>query len=374
MISASDRDKAIELIDEAVEHGARLFMACKELNIHKRTYQRWKKNREDNGTTADLRPTAERPEPANRLSPDERQAILDTVNSEEYKDLPPCEIVPDLADKGIYIGSESTMYRILREEKQLAHRGRAEAPVKRHITTHEATAKNQVWMWDITYLNGPVKGQFYYLYMFSDLYTRDIAGWEVYETEDMEHASQTIRRLCLKHHIKSTDLLILHSDNGSPMKGATMLETLYKLGITPSNSRPRVSNDNAYAESLFKTLKYRPNYQPKGFKTLQAAREWVSGFVRWYRYEHHHSGICYLTPAQVSEGNAQEILAERIKVYEAAKAKHPERWNGRKIRNWSLSEVVYLNPEKPASEKNIQAETKNKSISQDSKEVPTDVA
>ena len=103
MISAPDRDKAIELIDEAVEHGARLFMACKELNIHKRTYQRWKKNREDNGTTADLRPTAERPEPANRLSPDERQAILDTVNSEEYKDLPPCEIVPDLSDKGIYM-------------------------------------------------------------------------------------------------------------------------------------------------------------------------------------------------------------------------------------------------------------------------------
>jgi putative transposase len=288
--------------------------------------------------------------------------------------MPPCEIVPALADKGEYIGSESTMYRILREEKQLAHRGRAEEPVKRTISTHEATDKNQVWMWDITYLNGPIRGQFYYLYMFSDLFTRDIVGWEVYETEDAEHAGQTIRRLCLKHHIKSTDVLVLHSDNGSPMKGATMLETLYKLGITPSNSRPRVSNDNPYAESLFKTLKYRPNYQPKGFATLQEAREWVAGFVRWYRYEHHHRGIGYLTPAQMAEGNSQEILNKRIEVYENAKAQHPERRNGRSTRNWSLPEVVYLNPEKPASEKNIQAATKAGTNGNDQEEASADVA
>jgi putative transposase len=210
--------------------------------------------------------------------------------------------------------------------------------------------------------------------MFSDLFNRDIVGWEVYETEDAEHASQTIRRLCLKHHVKSTDVLVLHSDNGSPMKGATMLETLYKLGITPSNSRPRVSNDNPYAESLFKTLKYRPNYQPKGFATLQEAREWVSGFVRWYRYEHHHRGICYLTPAQMAEGNYQEILNKRVEVYEKAKAQHPERWNGRNTRNWSLPEVVYLNPEKPTSEKNIQEITKNQACSNNHVKTPADVA
>lgn len=358
MISASDRSKAIELIDEAVESGARLFRACEELGINKRTYRRWVSKLKGTGTAADSRPISVHPEPANKLTKEERKKILETVNSEEYKDMPPCEIVPSLADKGEYIGSESTIYRILREEKQLAHRGRTEAPHKRVITTHEATDKNQVWMWDITYLNGPVRGQFYYLYMFSDLYTRDIVGWEVYDTEDAEHASDTIRRLCFKHHIKSTDLLILHSDNGSPMKGATMLETLYKLGITPSNSRPRVSNDNAYAESLFKTLKYRPNYQPKGFETLQEAREWVSGFVHWYRYDHHHSGICYLMPAQLFEGNGWDILDKRHKLYEEAKRQHPERWNGRSTRNWSLPDVVYLNPEKPATEHNIQELTK----------------
>ena len=123
----------------------------------------------------------------------------------------------------------------------------------------------------LTYLNGPVKGQFYYLYLISDLFSRDIIGWEVWEEQTDELASVLIRQTCLKQQRLSTQPLVLHSDNGSPMKGATMLETLYKLGITPSNSRPRVSNDNPYAESLFKTLKYRPNYQPKGFENLGEA-------------------------------------------------------------------------------------------------------
>lgn len=353
MISVSDRSTAITLIDEAVTGGARLSKACSELGINSRTYRRWKELLNANGTPADLRPTAERPEPANKLSSEERERIIDTINSPEYKSAPPCEVVPSLADKGEYIGSESTIYRVLREEKMNNHRGRSDAPHHHVLTTYVATAKNQVWMWDITYLNGPIKGQFCYLYMFLDLFTRDIVGWEVYETEDTERSSALVRRLTLRHGIKSTDVLVLHSDNGSPMKGATMLETLYKLGITPSNSRPRVSNDNAYAESIFKTLKYRPNYQPKGFASLEEARMWVAGFVRWYRFEHHHSGIQYLTPAQLSEGNGPKILAKRHEVYEAAKAAHPERWNGRKTRDWTLPDRVYLNPDKVASEENI---------------------
>ena len=130
------------------------------------------------------------------------------------------------------------------------------------------------------------------------------------------------------------------------MKGATMLETLYALGITPSNSRPRVSNDNPYSESLFKTLKYRPGYQPKGFENIESAREWCDCFVRWYRHEHHHSGIQFLTPADRHIGLDTEILNQRHAVYEAAKAAHPERWNGRKTRNWSNITEVYLNPDR----------------------------
>ena len=191
---------------------------------------------------------------------------------------------------------------------------------------------------------------------FTDLYGRDIVGWEVYDTESAEHASELVRRTCLKQQRLTTEPLVLHSDNGSPMKGATMLATLYQLGITPSNSRPRVSNDNPYAESLFKTLKYRPNYQPKGFESIEDAREWVSLFVKWYNYEHHHSGINFLTPNQMRSGKGPEILQKRHQVYEAAKAAHPERWNGRATRNWSMPDKVYLNPETKVEITNISKE------------------
>lgn len=346
MISAPDRETAITLIEEAVASGARRSRACEVLRVSERTYRRWVSERNANGTSADRRPVAERPEPGNKISSEERRKIIEICNSPKYASMPPCEIVPALADEGIYIASESTMYRVLREQKMQNRRGRSAVPSKKHPTTYCATAPNQIWMWDITYLNGPHKGMYYYLYLFSDLYDRDIVGWEVYEEESADHASGLIRRITLAQGRLSTQPLVLHSDNGSPMKGATMLATLYQLGITPSNSRPRVSNDNPYAESLFKTLKYRPNYQPKGFASLKEAREWVAGFVHWYNYEHHHSSLKFMTPAQRRSGEGAKILAKRHAVYELAKAAHPERWKGRATRNWSLEEAVYLNPEK----------------------------
>jgi putative transposase len=362
MISASDRGKAIELIDEAVISGARLFKACNELEITERTYYRWINLNKINGSYADRRPFAERPEPKNKLTPEERQLIIDTVNQGKFASQPPAEIIPALADQGIYIASESTFYRVLKENNMQHHRGRTREPLCRLISTHAATGPNQVWMWDITYLNGPIKGIFYYLYLITDLYSRDIVGWEVWEEESSEHASELIKRTTLSQRVLTTDPLILHSDNGSPMKGATMLSTLYQLGITPSNSRPRVSNDNPYAESIFKTLKYRPNYQPKGFNSLSEARLWCSNFVNWYRFEHHHSGLKFLTPAQRHHGEGDRILAKRRELYEKAKASHPERWNGRKTRDWSLPETVYLNPEKKM-EKNTINDANQKAVS-----------
>jgi putative transposase len=346
MISASDRESAVMLIEEAVEAGASCARACERLGITERTYYRWRNRKQTTDSYEDGRPTAVRPAPANKVSREERQQIIDTCNSPEYASMPPCEIVPTLADEGVYIASESTFYRVLREEKMQNHRGRSEAPKHNRPTTYSATAPNQVWMWDITYLNGPHKGMFYYLYLFTDLYDRSIVGWEVYEDESAEHASELIRCICLKQGRLTSEPLVLHSDNGSPMKGATMLATLYQLGITPSNSRPRVSNDNPYSESLFKTLKYRPNYQPKGFATIEEARNWVMLFVKWYNHDHHHSGLNQLTPYQRRSGTSDKIFSNRHAVYEAAKAAHPERWNGRATRNWSLPETVYLNPEK----------------------------
>lgn len=321
--------------------------ACERLGITERTYYRWQKLNKTYETYEDRRAFADHSYPANKLSESERSQILETCNSERFADMPPCQIVPALADEGTYIASESTFYRVLKEAKMQSHRGRSQTPGKHaKPTSYTATAPNQVWTWDITYLNGPIKGMFYYLYLIIDLFSRDIVGWEVWSEESAEHASELITRACLSQKRLTTTPLVLHSDNGSPMKGSTMLENLYALGITPSNSRPRVSNDNPYSESLFRTLKYRPNYQPKGFETLEAARGWCSRFVKWYRFEHHHSGIQFLTPAERHEGKGKQILAKRRDVYEAAKAAHPERWGSRDTRNWDDVIEVHLNPDK----------------------------
>jgi len=359
LISTSDRREAITLIDEAVDAGARLQLACKELGIDERTYYRWKKQEKETQSISDKRKDCIRPEPSNKLTDAEREKILEIVNRPEYASKPPCEIVPDLADKGEYIASESTFYRVLRNNKLQNHRGRSEQPKHNHPTTYSADGPNHVWMWDITYLNGPVKGLFYYLYLFLDLYDRSVVGWEVYEEESADLAAQLVKKICLKQGKLSTQPLVLHSDNGSPMKGATMLATLYQLGIKPSNSRPRVSNDNPYSESMFKTLKYCPYFQPKGFKTVEEARNWVQVFVNDYNFVHHHSGIKFLTPIQMRSGKGKEVLAARHEIYEAAKAAHPERWNGRNTRDWSMPPRVYLNPERKVevtiiSEKDVQ--------------------
>lgn len=270
--------------------------------------------------------------------------ILDSTNSKEFTSKASSEVVPILADRGIYIASESSFYKVLKAAGELTHRGREHAPTKRAISTHKAEAPNQVWMWDITYLNGLIKGSYYYLYMFSDLFSRKIVGWEVYESESAELASELVRRITRKEKIYLNKTpLVLHSDNGSPMKGATMLETLYSLGVIPSRSRPRVSNDNPYAESLFKTLKYRPNYQPKGFGNIAEAHIWVKHFVEWYNNEHRHSGIQFVTPTQRHNGEDRDILVKRRQLYEEARKAHPERWP-RNVRNWDYSEVEWLNP------------------------------
>ncbi|QVK17649.1 IS3 family transposase [Mycoplasmatota bacterium] len=343
LISATDRKKAISLIREAVDNGARQEKACEEIGISLRTLQRW---RSDSSPNEDQRPISKKKVPKNRLTKKEREEILKVVNQPEYKNLSPNEIVPLLADKGIYLASESTIYRILREEKQLKHRGNTKKPQNRPISTHYATGPNQVWMWDITYLKGPIKGIYYYLYLILDLFSRKVVGWEIWSEQSAQHASELVKRAVLAENILlHKKPLVLHSDNGSPMKGATLLETLYQLGITPSNSRPRVSNDNPYAESIFKTFKYCPGYPDKGFETIKQARTWTLQFINWYNYEHLHSGIKYLTPHQRHSGLSNKILKKRIKVYEQAQLKHPERWS-RNIRNWSVENIVWLNPEK----------------------------
>lgn len=343
LTSTQNRVNIIKLAKEAVNNGARQRKACEEIGISERTLQRWN---QDDVIREDQRPLVLRPEPLNKLSEAECAAVIEVVNQPEFQNLPPSQIVPILADQGTYLASESTMYRILRKADEQHHRGRSKAPHHKPKSTHCATKPNSVWSWDITYLPGPAKGMFYYLYLIMDIFSRQIVGWEVWPEETAEHASELIRRTVLAQNIATQDTpLVLHSDNGSPMKGATMLETLYSLGVTPSRSRPRVSNDNPYSESLFRTCKYCPSYPGKGFRTLHDSREWVKTFDYWYNQNHRHSGIKFLTPHQRHSGQGESILHNRHQLYEVAKEKHPERWT-RKTRDWSNVDEVWLNPEK----------------------------
>lgn len=308
-----------------------------------RTFQRWVRDGDD-AVKADSRTTSTRPAPANKLSEDERAQILAVANSEEFASLPPTQIVPTLADRGVFVASESSFYRVLKAAAQQHHRGRAKKPSSRVATSHCATGPNEVWSWDITWMPAAVKGQFYYWYMVLDVFSRKIVVHEVHVAESAELASLLMRRASLAERLAGRPL-VLHSDNGSAMKGATMLATLEQLGVAPSFSRPRVSNDNAYAESLFRTCKYRPNYPAKPFESLDEARTWTQKFVRWYNHEHKHSGLKFVTPAQRHTGQDAAILARREKVYRDARNRNPERWS-QGIRNWKLDDQVWLNPER----------------------------
>lgn len=342
MTSLPERRQVMLLVAEAMQAGARQDRACQVLSLSERTLQRW--HSDQAGKHGDRRP-ARIQVPKNRLSEQERERLLAIANSPEFGHLPPSQIVPRLADLGQYVGSESTFYRTLEAENQLKHRG-AERPAKpRHKPRALcATAPNQLFSWDITYLPTDIKGLYFYLYLFMDIYSRKVIGWQVYEMESSELAGEVMRDICEREDI-APNQVVLHSDNGSPMKGATMLATLQALGVMPSFSRPAVSNDNPYSESLFKTMKYRPAYPQRPFENLLAARQWVGTFVRWYNEEHRHSAISFVTPAQRHAGLDAELLQKRTQVYEAAKALHPERWSGA-TRNWQPVTVVHLNPEK----------------------------
>ncbi len=333
----------IALIEEACAAGTRLSKACEVLKIAPRTLQRW---REDGEVKTDGRKQAGACRtPANKLSEQERRQVLDTANDQEFAHLPPSQIVPALADQGRYIASESSFYRVLREAGQLAHRGKTKPPKRQRPDPLQASAPNQLWSWDITYLPTTVKGIFFYLYLIMDVFSRKIVGWEVYASESADQAATVFRKAYLREGIAG-EVLLLHSDNGSPMKGATMLATLQRLGVMPSFSRPSVSDDNPYSEALFKTLKYHSGFPEKPFDSLEEARKWVVWFVHWYNENHRHSALRFVAPDQRHRGEDIAILEQRHALYEAAKAQHPERWSG-STRNWRPDEIVYLNPGKP---------------------------
>lgn len=327
----------LELVDEAVAAGARVAKATEMLGITPRTLTRW---RVDDG--GEDRRSEGAVSPAHKLTETERKAILDAAHRPEFRDLSPRQIVPLLADRGEYIASESSFYRVLREEGELAHRGHSRPRKSRKPDEHVARAPNEVWSWDITYLRGPVRGTFFFLYLAVDIFSRKIVGWRVEAEESTTFASELVS-CAVDAEGADPQRLVLHADNGGPMKGSTMLATLQRLGVVPSFSRPSVSDDNPFSEALFRTLKYRPGFPRRPFASVEDARAWVIGFVAWYNDEHLHSAIRYVTPGDRHAGRDEAILKKRHAVYRRAKRRTPRRWSG-DTRNWSPVGAVFLNP------------------------------
>lgn len=327
----------IHLIDEAVNSGARHEKACALLGLSARAVARWRGC--DGGEDCRRGPMAK---PAHALTAKERALILATANHPEFRNLSPRQIVPLLADRGEYIASEASFYRVLREAGQLAHRQHAK-PARRHRpNAHVARGPNEVWSWDITYLRSPVRGVFFYLYVVVDVWSRKIVGWSVRHEESGEYARDFIAQAIGAEGVDATKL-VLHADNGGPMKGSTLLSMLQRLGIVASFSRPSVSDDNPYSEALFRTMKYRPGYPRKPFTSFEAALLWVGGFVAWYNDEHLHSGIRYVTPSDRHARRDRPLLQHRHDIYTTAKRRTPRRWS-RGTRNWTPVGAVYLNP------------------------------
>jgi putative transposase len=329
----------MDLVQEAEDSGATRSASCEILNLDMRRLQRWQAHPEQ----ADGR-AGPKAMPLHTLSDEEKRMIIEVSTSAKYKDSSPWEIVAKLADLGRYLASESSFYRVLKEKNMIAHRGK-EQP-KRHAQPKHliAVKPNEVWSWDITYLKTSIKGKYYYLYLIEDIFSRMIVGWRIEEMESAECAAELIEQSCIAESI-GREQLNLHSDNGSPMKGSTMLAKLQSLGVMPSFSRPQVSNDNPYSESLFKTLKYRPSYPDGAFASMDEANEWVGRFVSWYNEEHLHSGIKFVTPLSRHQKKDKEILRKRTLVYELAKKLRPTRWS-KSTRNWSPIIEVHLNQKK----------------------------
>jgi transposase InsO family protein len=333
------RAAVVSLIDEAVKSGARIEVACAELGLTARTIQRWRRV-PDLGEDARHGPAST---PKHSLSRKEQAQVLEVMNSPAFRDLPPAQIVARLADEGRYVASESTMYRLLRGNNQDTHRHQS-AP-RTHQAPKElvASGPNQVWSWDITYLPSTVRGRFFYLYLFVDVWSRRIMKAEVHDRECGDIAAGMLRDACREHDVNENELAI-HADNGAPMKAATMLATMRELGVLSSFSRPHVSDDNPFSEALFRTLKYVPSYPRKPFASVDAAWAWVERFVAWYNDEHRHSGIGFVTPDERHRGDDIAVLRARRVVYENARAEHPDRWS-RATRAWDAPARVVLNPQ-----------------------------
>jgi len=313
--------------------------ACRALDVSRATVYRH---------TRPPMPRKPRTSPSpRRLSDPERNQVLEILHSPAFVDQPPAEVYATLLSNGHYYASIRTMYRILKAAKESGERRRghiARNYVKPQLV---ATAPNQVWTWDITLLLGPTAGCFYYLYTVIDLFSRYVVGWFVDTHQNAGLATHFIRETALRHNI-APGSLTLHSDRGTQMTAASMTALLARLEIGQSVSRPRVSDDNPFIESLFKTCKYQPDF-PDRFGSPQHARDWCRPFFDWYNDEHHHEGLALYTPSEVFHGRIDSVAAKRQEALDLAYTRHPQRFVGGPPRAARPPARVHINaPEEPS--------------------------
>lgn len=281
------------------------------------------------------------------LSGSEKEDVMTTLNSDEFMEQAPRTIFATLLERGRYLCSVRTMYRLLKAAGQ--SRERRDQVIRPSYAKPEllAVRPNEVWSWDITKLKGPVKWSYFYLYVIMDIYSRYVTGWMIARRESSALATKLIEETCQKQGIKKSQLTI-HADRGSSMTSKPVAFLLADLGVTKTHSRPHTSNDNPYSEAQFKTLKYRPDF-PDRFGAIQDARGFCGDFFPWYNGEHKHSGISFLTPETVHYGRESEILAKRNKSMQSAFAANPMRFKNTAPKPWQAPQAAWINKSKPES-------------------------
>jgi len=311
-----------------------LSAACEVLSVNRATLYRSR-------VPTKIKEASVRPASPRRLKDEERQHILDTLHRPEFADQPPHEVYAALLSQGIYLASIRTMYRVLAASGETAERRNQRAPQNYEKPVLSANAPNQVWTWDITKLATKQKGVFLMAYVIIDLFSRFVVGWMVAIRECQHLAAQLFAETIARHGIEPG--LTVHSDRGSAMKSDTLAQLLSSLGASRSFSRPRVSDDNAFSEAQFKTLKYQPDY-PGRFDDEQHGRVYLEDFFDWHNNDHHHSSLALFTPADVFYGRVEVVRAVRQAALDAAYAAHPERFPHGPPRVAMPPTHVHINP------------------------------
>lgn len=331
-MSAADRIVIIAAIDEAVASGARQAKACAVIGLCERRLRRWRTTPED-ARTGGYRAAAQ------KLSEEETLAIIAHVERADLRHLPLRVVHTRLLDEGTYLASYASMVRVMRDwyaQQELSIPRRTPTPARPLLA---ATAPNQVWCWDITWLPSRVRGRYFFLYMILDMFSRRIVGWSVHAREDGQFARSLFNSAFASEGVRAGQVTV-HADNGKPMRSHTLQAMFEVLGVTASHGRPHTSNDNAFAESLFATMKGRVLY-PDAFESLEAAESYCARFATWYNEEHLHSSLDFVTPNDVHTGRHHEIFARRNALLEEHRACFPQRYGPRR-KVYGINDIVEL--------------------------------